>query len=219
MEISIPIAALAAVAPFMATRDVRYYLNGVKVEVREDFVFCVGTDGHTLAMAKHECTDNDESADLILKREDVVTILKNIAAEEALRVTLNDHANIEIQFGGHQIKSARIDGNFPDWRSVAAISGGERGQNLCLSSRFLRRVDDSIKSAKKHGAFTKYAGVHIETNGTHKPMTLLARGEGIEVGYVLMPLRDDAIHQHSDAGLLSTIVGPAPAPVTKEEAP
>jgi hypothetical protein len=212
MEISIPIAALAAAAPFMATRDIRYYLNGVKVEAREGFVYCIATDGHTLAVAKHECTDNDEAAEFILKREDVAAILKNIAAEDALRVTLKEHANIEIQFGGHHIITTRVEGQFPNWQSAAQVPGGERGQNLCLSSRFLRRVDDSIKSAKKHGAFTKYAGVHVETNGTHKPMTLLARGENIEVGFVLMPLRDDAIHQHSDAGLLAPIVGPAPKP-------
>ncbi|MGP1664347.1 MAG: hypothetical protein ACTS5I_00225 [Rhodanobacter sp.] len=43
--LTIPTAILAAVAPFMAKKDVRYYLNGAMVETAAGGLRAVATDG------------------------------------------------------------------------------------------------------------------------------------------------------------------------------
>ena len=49
--ISIPMTILAAVAPFMAKKDSRFYLKGALLETTGGCLRAVGTDGHAMAVA------------------------------------------------------------------------------------------------------------------------------------------------------------------------
>lgn len=48
--LTIPTAILAAVAPFMGKKDVRFYLNCAMVESAAGGLRAVATDGHALAV-------------------------------------------------------------------------------------------------------------------------------------------------------------------------
>ena len=168
-EFNLPIAGLAAAFPMAGKNDVRYYLNGVLVEVTPKSVMFVGTDGHTLAFAKHDCDDNTETAEFIIARDDVSAILKNIRPENALRVFLSAQGTgLTIQFGTHTLETSRIDGKYPKWRDAASITAGQRGQNLALNAKFLGLVQKSIAAANKLGGL-KSSFVAIETNGRDRP--------------------------------------------------
>src|SRR3546814_1314095 len=45
----------------MAQQDVRYYLNGLLFDLREDTLRCVATDGHRLALRSEEHTSELQS--------------------------------------------------------------------------------------------------------------------------------------------------------------
>lgn len=192
--ISVPLAALASVAPFMANKDIRYYLCGVQVEVKDGYTLCVATDGHTLAFAKHSIGDNDDQSGetLLLRREDVLFILKNIATTDSLEVEILEGYAIAIRFGGTEIKTMRIDGKYPDWRQASAY--GLNGSGIvCVNPEFVARIAKSHKAARKFGAMRGYAlGVNLETRGGATPIhaSCVDEAESLSIGYVLMPLRD-----------------------------
>ena len=58
MNIELPKAAIKAVSHCMSKADVRYYLNGILIEVSGETATLVATSGHTLA-AYHVELDHD----------------------------------------------------------------------------------------------------------------------------------------------------------------
>ncbi len=84
MQYTIPARSLAIVAPGMAKRDVRYYLNGV--QVRDDI--CTATDGHMLLRAKSPA--QVAPAPLLLPREAVEWALKASKSESSGAVSRGD---------------------------------------------------------------------------------------------------------------------------------
>lgn len=211
IEVQLPLNGLAAVLPFAAKKDVRYYLNGVMVEVTPEGVTYAGTNGHALAVAKCAYDDNANSVAFILGRKDVETIVKNIASTEALRIKTDGKFGLEIAFGSHRIKTQRIDGKFPDFRAVMTVDGEQRGQNSCFNPAYLALVQKSISAAKKFGGLPRLAGLHMENNGANKPSTLFTSGDGIELGYVVMPLRDKPAVTTVDGGLLAPLLAAWPS--------
>ena len=103
----------------MAQQDVRYYLNGLMLEVTPERVTTVATDGHRLAYSSLPSTTGvSESRQVILPRKGVV---------ELHRLLETDETTLEIQIGKNHIRlilpsvtftSKLIDGKFPDYQQV-----------------------------------------------------------------------------------------------------
>ena len=123
------IKALLLIAP---KSDIRYYLNGVCVDVRNGAATLVATDGHRL-LAVPVLADNVENAidgQYIIPR-DVLDAVKPVKL--SLRGTLP--LTIEIVdtritiTGATTAASPTIDGCFPDWRRVTpATANNEPAQ-------------------------------------------------------------------------------------------
>ena len=113
----------------MAQQDVRYYLNGLMLELDKKGIRCVATDGHRLALcelaAKTGVGDNQQ---VIVPRKGV---------QELLRLLENEDAEVDIQIGGNHIRvsmpairftSKLIDGRFPDYKRVLPKGGDKEIQ-------------------------------------------------------------------------------------------
>ena len=62
----------------MAHQDVRYYLNGTLLDLREQALRCVATDGHRLALAQAQLeTDVPSKQEVILPRKTVIEFRKH----------------------------------------------------------------------------------------------------------------------------------------------
>ena len=73
-QLIIPLAALKAVRQFSAKQDVRFYLLGLQIEIKDNMVSMVATNGHTLAYWQDNTVVEDttiylpnEMADLLIK--------------------------------------------------------------------------------------------------------------------------------------------------------
>jgi DNA polymerase-3 subunit beta len=115
------IKALLLIAP---KSDIRYYLNGVCVDVRAGTVTLVATDGHRL-LAVPVSADNVESAtdgQYIIPRDtlDAVKPAKYGKSAAPITVEIVD-ARITIT-GATTATSPTVDGRFPDWRRVTPTS-------------------------------------------------------------------------------------------------
>lgn len=143
----------------MAQQDVRYYLNGLLLELRSGQLRAVATDGHRLAMCS--VATGIEKADV----HQVIVPRKGIL--ELARLMNNDAEHVNIVLGNNHIRattdeftftSKLVDGKFPDYERVLP-RGGDK---LVLADR------QGLKEAFSRTAILsneKYRGIrlHLES--------------------------------------------------------
>ena len=102
----------------MAQQDVRFYLNGLLLEVSPNTVVSVGTDGHRLAKSKItiERSKINESS-YILPRKAVQEIQRIINDTGELKITFSDNRAV-FEVGATTLVTKLIDGSFPDYTRV-----------------------------------------------------------------------------------------------------
>jgi DNA polymerase-3 subunit beta len=108
----------------MAQQDVRYYLNGLMLEVDTDALRAVATDGHRLAMSEVAVeTGVGEPTQIIVPRKGVQELLRSLESSDAeVRLALGTN-HIRINTPELQVTSKLIDGRFPDYERVMPKGG------------------------------------------------------------------------------------------------
>jgi DNA polymerase-3 subunit beta len=104
----------------MAQQDVRYYLNGLLLDLADGQLAAVATDGHRLAQCKVAATiePSDFAQQLIVPRKGVQELLRLLSGDDD-PVLLNISANqIQAVVGNISFTSKLIDGKFPDYDRV-----------------------------------------------------------------------------------------------------
>ena len=104
----------------MAHQDVRYYLNGLLLEISTHGLRAIATDGHRLAMADSNIDTGlgDETRQIIVPRKAVLELSRLLSADEGeLELELGANA-IRVGVDGTQLTSKLIDGRFPDYDRV-----------------------------------------------------------------------------------------------------
>jgi DNA polymerase-3 subunit beta len=134
----------------MANQDVRYYLNGLLLELRPNALRAVATDGHRLALCDmaSELVPGDISQ-IIIPRKGVVELSRLLSDSDApCTIQLNSN-HIRIDLGEIVFLSKLIDGRFPDYDRVIP-KGGDKivvAQRETLRQGLLRA---SILSNEKY---------------------------------------------------------------------
>ena len=112
----------------MAQQDVRFYLNGMLLEIGADRLTCVATDGHRLAYA--QCaTDAEPETPVraIIPRKSIGELQRLLgsveSADEVKLLVTAQH--LQIQVGGVRLSTKLIDGRFPDYNRVIPIDGNK----------------------------------------------------------------------------------------------
>lgn len=104
----------------MAHQDVRYYLNGLMLEISTNRLRAVATDGHRLAIADVEMQVDgvSETRTVILPRKGVMELLRLLnAGDEEVSVAVSAN-QVRIALEGVEFTSKLIDGKFPDYERV-----------------------------------------------------------------------------------------------------
>jgi DNA polymerase-3 subunit beta len=102
----------------MAQQDVRFYLNGLLLELSPNNLVSVGTDGHRLAKSKVsiERSKINESS-YILPRKAVQEIQRIINEQGELKIAFSDNRAV-FEIGATTLVTKLIDGSFPDYTRV-----------------------------------------------------------------------------------------------------
>ena len=185
--VSIPLTILAAVAPFMAKKDVRYYLNGALLETTGACLRAVGTDGHAMAVADAPSTDSLPAA-LILPRDAVEWALKQKA--DAVTLTETDGA-YRLTAGGSSIEVKPIDGRYPDYRAVFPRLGDNEGMSA-FNPAILATIEKARTGIAKVGGAGRHVALTLHGNGKGNSIGFELSGllAGLRVVGVAMALRD-----------------------------
>jgi DNA polymerase-3 subunit beta len=108
----------------MAQQDVRYFLNGMLIELGGSYVKTVATDGHRLAMSTLALTNPiTDSRQVILPRKGVLE-LQRLLQEVEGDVSISIGANhLRAESDNYALTSKLVDGRFPDYDRVIPKNG------------------------------------------------------------------------------------------------
>ncbi|MEK9765957.1 MAG: DNA polymerase III subunit beta [Thalassolituus sp.] len=181
----------------MAQQDVRYYLNGMLLEVTADSLRAVATDGHRLATCVTPVSGLAESRQIILPRKGVLEMAKLLTDAEA-SVSLSLSANhLRAHTDEFTFTSKLVDGKFPDYSRV--IPKG--GSNVVLADRTdLRQVFNRTAILSNE----KYRGVRLvlstdnlqvfannpEQEEAEESTAVDYQGDALEIGFNVSYLQD-----------------------------
>lgn len=103
----------------MAVSDVRYYMNGMLLEVGAEYLRLVATDGHRLALQELTVSiEEQQPRQMIVPRKGVLELVRLLADSDA-PVSLQFSANhLRVTLGEIRFTSKLIDGQFPDYQRV-----------------------------------------------------------------------------------------------------
>ena len=183
----------------MAHQDVRYYLNGLLLDIGEGLLRAVATDGHRLAIAEIPADTGDAARQVIVPRKGISELLRLLGSgDEEVAIDVGSNG-IQITLREVRLTSKLIDGKFPDYRRVvpkvedsdktvvvdrervrqaltrAAILSNDkyRAVRLCLEPNLLRVVANNP-----------------EQEEAEDEVEVAYQGEGLEIGFNVSYLID-----------------------------
>lgn len=201
MKQSAFIKALKFASHAMAIKDIRYYLNGVCLELMGDSMILIGTDGHRMAWA--ELADDNSGGFLPDGLGHKGHGPQFIIPADSVKIMLtmfkdNSTGSIAMEFDGEYILFAGaagkmpvhcVQGTFPDWRRVC-----KRDANPSGAAQIGVNADYLAAASKACGALcdSKYKGMKLAFHGASEAM--LVRPDTLPTGIteaacVVMPMR------------------------------
>ncbi len=165
----------------MAQQDVRYFLNGLLIEVSEKMIRAVATDGHRLALASEVIQGYPGVHQVIVPRKTILELQKILElSDQPVSVVFGTHF-IRIAMKDIILTSKLVDGRYPDYNRVIPTAG----KNILLSHR------DALKQALQRTSILsneKYRGVRL--NVSNNLLKMMANNpeqeeaeDELEVGY------------------------------------
>lgn len=186
------------VAFSMAQQDVRYFLNGMLLEVTPEHTRTVATDGHRLAMCTlKEAGAGADRVQAIVPRKGVLELGRLLDGEEGDVVVQLGANHLRVSQGPFTMTTKLVDGKFPDYEKVVPKDAGHAivGDRDAMRQAFARA---SILSNEK------YRGVRLIVEG--EQLTIQANnpeqeeaeevvpigyeGERLEIGFNVSYLQD-----------------------------
>lgn len=182
----------------MAQQDVRYYLNGMLLEVSNGMLRTVATDGHRLAMCSMQA--GIEQAD----RHQVIVPRKGIL--ELARLLTEQDAEVNIMLGQHHVRattgeftftSKLVDGKFPDYERVLPRGGdklviGDRQQLREAFSRTAILSNEKYRGIRLQleSGLLKIQANNPEQEEAEEEVAVDYSGGSLEIGFNVSYLLD-----------------------------
>jgi len=196
----------------MAQQDVRYYLNGLLLEISTDKLRAVATDGHRLALDETEIkTTIEEPIQIIVPRKGITELTRLLQDETEIEIQVSTN-HIRIKNTNTCFTSKLIDGRFPDYKRVIP----ELSNTPVLADR------EELKNSLTRASILsneKYRGVRIMLSSNslralaHNPeqeeaeeeLEVQYEGDELEIGFNVSYLLDTLSIIKSDKVKLSVL--------------
>ena len=184
----------------MAQQDVRFYLNGMLLQLRPGTLNVVTTDGHRLALARYEMPDepsSDQSADLIIPRKSIQELARLLGQVDGNVVLHFSQGQIRVQVDRLRLTSKLIDGRFPEYERVIPqhsdkhlVLDRERlRQALARCSIFSNDKFKGVRLTLGNGTLTLQSN-NPEHEEAEEVLDVDYQGEALEIGFNVVYLLD-----------------------------
>ena len=186
----------------MAQQDVRYYLNGLLLEVTDSHIRSVATDGHRLAM----CTlpggaAGADRVQAIVPRKGVVELGRLLTdAEDTVELSLGNNY-LRAKHAGYTLTTKLVEGQFPDYIKVIPKAGERQltGDRETLRQSFLRaaiigsdqrRVAPLVRLAVEQDRLMVKANNAETQEEAEEEVSVDYQGDTFEIGFNVDYLQD-----------------------------
>jgi DNA polymerase-3 subunit beta len=183
----------------MAQQDVRYYLNGLLMELDGKHVRTVATDGHRLAFCEIEKNTNDVNhiQQVIIPRKGIIELLKLLTSSDDETTVYLTPNHIKLKFANISFVSKLIDGRFPAYERVIP----EKTDNILLLDKEMFRhalMRVAILSNEKYKGIRmlvkkgnlKIQAHNPENEKAEEEMEVTYSGKEVELGFNVNYLLD-----------------------------
>ena len=188
----------------MANQDVRYYLNGLLLELNNSKITAVSTDGHRLAVSEFFSDDlsSEESIKIIVPRKGILELSRLLDPSSELLVTLQISENhIRVNKDNIRFTSKLIDGKYPDYQ--AAIPSNsihtielDREQFRDTLSRVAILSNEKFRGIRLHfknGTMTLHSN-NPENESAEEEIDINYSGDSFEIGFNVTYLLEAVNH-------------------------
>lgn len=189
-----------ATAFAMAEQDVRYYLNGMLLEVKEGGLYAVAADGHRLAQSVLSGIHSDAKKSglrVIVPRKGVLELQRILEEnDEILSLKLGTH-HLCIATENVTLTTKLLEGKFPDYERIIPQEGDKVviGKRSLLKDAFLRA--SALFTDKSRGVKLRLSSGHlnilatnIEQDEVEEDLEVDYQGEDLEIGFNVRYLID-----------------------------
>lgn len=181
----------------MAQQDVRYYLNGMLMEIADNMLRTVATDGHRLAFCETATeTMAGMPQQVIVPRKGVLELQRLLSTEGMVELAIGSN-HIRAQIGDIRFTSKLIDGRFPEYGRVIPANPPKQ----------VKADREMLRSALQRAAILsneKYRGIRLSVKlnalmlQSHNPeqeeaeeeLEIVYAGEEVEIGFNVNYLLD-----------------------------
>ncbi len=188
---------LALVQYAMAQQDIRYYLNGLLLVVKGNQICVVATDGHRLAFASEELSEQMPAIEVILPRKTVLELSRQLAeSDDPLEISLTP-TQAQFRFGSIEFVSKLIDGKFPDYdrvipkthNKIIKMSRQELVQSLLRVKILTNEKTPGVRLVFANNSL-KIVGNNTEREEAQEEIEIEYAGDTIDIGFNVNYLLD-----------------------------
>ena len=189
----------------MAQQDIRYYLNGLLIEVKDKNINIVGTDGHRLSFTSLELKTPTNPAQVIVPRKTIVELVKLFGdTDDPVEISFSNN-QVNFKFNDIDLITKVIDGKFPDYDRVIP-QGHDNVFNIDRSLLLDSMLRASILSNDKYRGIRmvveegnlKLVSNNSEQEQAEEELEIDYKGEKIDVGFNVTYLIDVLTNIQSD---------------------
>lgn len=185
-------ACIAETKHAMANQDVRFYLNGLFLQLEDDKLTTVATDGHRLATRHVPALGNSVKA--ILPKASVIA-LEKIIGDGDVKLNIGEKS-LTMQSGSITLHTRLIEGVYPDWKRVIPDNDLVANVNVADLKNVLSRVS-VLSNEKFHGVRMIFSQDNLEITANNpdreeaiESMDLKYSGPSLELGFNVKYLID-----------------------------
>ncbi len=181
----------------MAQQDIRYYLNGMLLVIDEGALKAVATDGHRLAFASIETSQQTQRQEVILPRKAVQELIKLLDdSDEEVAVEISP-SQARFEIGPVVLITKVVDGKFPDYARVIPTANRKTfGIDRVLLQQALQRV--AILSNEKFRGVRwtltdgnlRIACTNTEQEEAFEELEIDYKGDALDIGFNVTYLLD-----------------------------
>jgi len=180
----------------MAQQDVRYYLNGMLLELKSGRLRMVATDGHRLALCTAPEPVSAGDASVIIPRKGVLELSRLLEGEESISLVIGSN-HVRASNSQFTFTSKLVDGKFPEYERVLPKSPDKTviGDRLELKQAFVRTA--ILSNEKYRGVRLKLSNDTLdimannpEQEQAEEVVAVDYKGDKLEVGFNVSYLLD-----------------------------
>jgi len=175
----------------MALQDVRYYLNGLLLDLDGPQLRAVSSDGHRLAVYEESLEGiNAQPRQVIIPRKGVLELYRLLGDQDEIITLQISSNNIRVLMGEVIFSAKLIEGRFPDFRRVmpkdiTKIVSLEKDAFKSALTRVAILSTEKLKgvSLEVAGSTLKLQAQNPEHEEAEEELEVSLEGEGLSVGF------------------------------------